>query len=113
MGRWRARLHGGDRGVNDLFKDTGGIANLAGTAKHGSYAYFPGTGPDKKTCADCEFYLGGGVDPQDITKTGFCDRFKEITGKKGHRISMSSPACREFEVRKRPIPKGSKYKPLR
>lgn len=98
----------------DIFGDPrkGNVSDLSKTAKHGSYAYFPGTGPNKR-CAACEFFIGGGVDPDNITKKGNCAKFRELTGNKGNQIPRSAKACKYFETRVREVPKNSQYKPLK
>ena len=62
--------------------------------KFGSYAFFPGTGPEGRVCADCGacFKVGGQV---------YCRTFSNITGKRGRPIDGDSPACRDYERRGR------------
>ncbi len=38
-------------------KTSGGINNLGGNAKLGDYAYFPGTGPEGKSCDECRWMI--------------------------------------------------------
>lgn len=62
--------------------------------RFGSYAYFPGTGPEGRMCADCaaSHTLRGKV---------YCRTFSVITGKRGQAIDGASPSCREYQRRER------------
>jgi hypothetical protein len=63
------------------------------TAKMGSYASFPGSGPSGMFCANCAH--------QTADRNKFvCGEFKRITGRKGSPICTSSPACKYFEKRR-------------
>jgi len=70
------------------------LANLNKTAKHGSFAHFPGSGPSGKYCEKCGFYS-----PADKKRGwGVCIKFKQLMGHKGSQIRGSSESCKYFEA---------------
>ncbi|MGD9539059.1 MAG: hypothetical protein AB7P52_17640 [Alphaproteobacteria bacterium] len=75
------------------------------TAKHGAYAYFPGTGPAGRRCGDCEHLidseLRGGVDTAMPPR---CRKWGELRQMKSPPrtwpvIEARTPACRYFVAR--------------
>lgn len=68
--------------------------NNSGIHKHGSYAFFPGTGPDGKFCMSCDLLTPG--------KGGFrCAKFREITGRWGHPINEGTPSCKYYVLKEK------------
>jgi hypothetical protein len=61
-------------------------------AKLGSYAGFPGTGPTGEVCSRCALQVA------DRSKF-ICDKFRQMTGRKGSPISPGTAACRYFQAR--------------
>lgn len=69
------------------------LTNVGGRARHGSYAYIPGTGPTLYRCADCAH----GV--EDRTKF-FCGKYFLLMGKRGDPIPRHAKSCKYFELAK-------------
>lgn len=73
--------------------------NVGGKNKLGSYAHFPGTGPEGATCATCEFAR------RDRTRL-YCDKWTQLMRQNDASIVHGSPingnarACKYFEDRK-------------
>jgi hypothetical protein len=68
------------------------LLNVAGKARLGSYATFPGTGPQGARCSGCTHQAAQG--------TRFvCGKYKVLTGRQGSPIDPASPACRYFTTR--------------
>ena len=60
-------------------------------------AHFAGTGPNGKTCGQCEFW-GYQVQQGKLVKFQFrCKKYKELTTKNGSIIPGLTLACRYFE----------------
>jgi hypothetical protein len=68
------------------------ILNTDRPAKMGSYAGFPGTGPAGEVCSRCALQVA------DRSKF-LCDKFREMTGRKGSPISPGTAACKHFKPR--------------
>lgn len=66
-----------------------GVRNPNGIARHGSYAFFPGSGPENRCCCDC-------ASMREDRRKHFCGVYQQITGNKGTAIDRLSPACRHF-----------------
>jgi hypothetical protein len=62
--------------------------------RFGSYAYFPGTGPAGRVCADC-------AASHTVRGLVYCRTFAVITGKKGRPIKGDTPSCRDYQRRER------------
>lgn len=69
------------------------LVNVGRTAKHGSYAYFSGTGPSLYRCVDCAFGIA------ERTKF-YCGKFYDLTGKQGDPIPKHSKTCKYFGLAK-------------
>jgi hypothetical protein len=68
------------------------ILNTDRPAKMGSYASFPGTGPTGEVCSRCALQIAD--------KSRFvCEKYRQLTGRKGSPISPASAACRYFQPR--------------
>jgi hypothetical protein len=70
------------------------VRNPNGINRFGSYAYFPGSGPEGRVCADC-------AASHTVRGQVYCRTFSVITGKRGNPIKGDSASCREFERRGR------------
>jgi hypothetical protein len=65
------------------------LLNVNKTAKLGSYASFPGSGPVGSFCSGCALQVPD--------KSRFvCGKYQSLTGRKGSPISPGSPSCRYF-----------------
>lgn len=74
-------------------------------------AFFPGTGPEDKTCGDCQhlgYYRESGRTRWDhglqreVAKTyraRGCAKFKALSGRHGPGVSADCKACKYFEQR--------------
>ena len=76
------------------------IANPGGTANYGGYAYFPGTGPETKTCASCGHRLI--IKKTVKNETSGCRKWIELTNHRGPLekvapIYYGAPACKYYE----------------
>lgn len=60
-------------------------------------AHWAGTGPEDKTCADCEFkgYYRESRHGTSYHVNG-CEKFKKMTGRHGPAFESSTPACKYF-----------------
>lgn len=68
------------------------ILNPDKPARFGCYASFPGSGPSGEVCSRCAHQLAD--------KSRFvCDKFRQMTGRKGSPISPGTAACRYFQPR--------------
>lgn len=76
--------------INASVRNPGNVNSSAG------YAYFPGTGPSLKTCADCAFAAKVG-------KHTTCRKWSDLkrSAKAGPAINAYSEACKYFN------PKGN------
>jgi hypothetical protein len=73
--------------------NTAPIKNVGARAKHGSFAYLPGTGPSLYRCIDC------GHGETDRTKF-FCGKYFMLVGRRGDPIPKHSKTCKYFEAAK-------------
>ena len=72
-------------------------------------AYLPGTGPDGKTCGDCQYrgyYRESKHEKWSVAlqmnirrryKTGSCEMFRKLSGRHGDTVKKIWPACKYFE----------------
>lgn len=82
--------------MSGLFEDQQGrnnIGNLSDINKMGAYAFFPGTGPVGRACAQCIHFFAVGK-----TKR-VCSKFAHMKGISPHKAPAirSAPACKYFE----------------
>jgi hypothetical protein len=69
------------------------LLNSSSTAKLGCFAGIPGTGPKGSICAGCSLLEPAG-------SKFVCDKYQQLTGRKGKPISPNSSACRYFSQRR-------------
>lgn len=68
------------------------LLSINKTAKLGSYAGFPGSGPIGATCSKCALQVAD--------RSRFvCSKYQALTGRKGSPISPARSACRYFQER--------------
>lgn len=70
------------------------LSDVNRTAKHGSFAHFPGSGPVGKYCDKCAHFSAA----EKKKGWGLCIKFKQLMGFKGNQIRGSSQSCKYFEV---------------
>lgn len=56
-------------------------------------AHFGGTGPKGKRCTSCKWMRR---DSRGKFPIFFCDKFEQLTGKRGHHIDPQYKACKYF-----------------
>lgn len=76
-----------------MMDNTAPLKNVGKTAKHGCYAFMPGTGPSLYRCVDCAF------GETDKTKF-FCGKFFMLRGFRGDPIPKHAKTCKYFELKK-------------
>lgn len=80
----------------------GGLHNLNGNAKHGDFAYIPGTGPAGTRCGQC---IAFDQSMYKVKKTkGKCSRAAEMrtcTVRSLKDIESATPACKYFDAKPR------------
>lgn len=69
---------------------------------YGGMAHFAATGPEGKTCRMCEHWLSEGHAASGILKPARCDKFRQMTGKRGEAIPHSAHACKYFVENDKP-----------
>ncbi len=74
-------------------RGTSNIINSNGTAKHGCFAGFPGTGPENKRCRHCDFFRTKAVKRENW---GVCGKYTELMGHTGTQIRAATMACGKF-----------------
>ena len=70
------------------------ITNIHHTAKHGSYAHFPGTGPKGKFCERCQFFR-----QEKRQGWGTCLKHASMMRGEGGQIRGSSESCKYWDGR--------------
>lgn len=96
--------------MDDLFPENPSgdnrLKNINKTAQHGAYAWFPGTGPEGRTCRTCEHVWCKQGDPRGRNAAGFqhvwgvCGKYAALKGERVPacpKIKLNSAACREYE----------------
>lgn len=73
------------------------LKDVVKRARHGSFAYIPGTGPALYRCIDC----GHGV--EDRTKF-YCGKYFMLMGRRGDPIPRHTETCKYFEPKKTKVP---------
>lgn len=74
-------------------------SNPVGKNKFGAYAHFPGSGPIGAQCGACAFAARYGDWPRYRWR---CDKFRDLTGKRGSTIDPRTEACKYFKRWRRP-----------
>lgn len=60
-------------------------------------AHFAGTGPDDKTCRECQFWRSEGWSAGGPLKAGACAKFRQMMQKPGPKVPHSASACKYFD----------------
>lgn len=78
--------------------ESGGIANHRGNARHGDFAFFPGSGPGGTWCDKCGYFTR--KLPKTPKDSGRCLKAAELRGVGGNTlrpIKAASASCKYFE----------------
>jgi hypothetical protein len=73
--------------------NTAPLTSVGSRARHGSYAYIPGTGPTLYRCGDCAHGI------EDRTKF-YCGKYYDLMGRRGDPIPKHAKSCKYFKLAK-------------